>query len=527
MKRIIALHAVFVSLLLLFVACGQSAPPSPPKQAKAPPKEQQREDTSAADAERQSRFEAQNAIDRAKTEEEAIEGRGLYTGTQSSGLLDETLQRKLTQLDHLAYLKVVDAIQQTKTPPEARTQAKGYTGEPHKDDLAAELKAHIARLLKNDPSLKDTAGGSSAPSGPSNNLAQLFDGCETESDADARVKAYKGDASQDQLLAAMEVWRWRSPNVVDQASINLRFQFGSKYLRFSDGRIALQMDQTTFSTFLPDGTKQITATSAKNFFNFPIGISPDEKYLYTAGGDSGMIQKWDAQTGELVLAFGSVKTPYYVGPNSAILPDGSRVVSCSNKGHITLWDAENGAFIRHIATIPRLEAVRFSADSKLLIAASQDAIRTYEVDTAKKLHEFTIDHATFRQFDVSPDGKKMAFRGVLPGEPTPAGPPGPPQESVVIADAETGNELGRVPVDSSVVSVHWLESERNVLVSLYQHLVLIDAESMGIVHSHDITTQPEGSFMSRDRKTLTQFIGQVTKDGKLVLPNFLTYGRNP
>ncbi|MCA8946388.1 MAG: hypothetical protein KDB29_09190 [Planctomycetes bacterium] len=511
-------------LLFLMSACGQSAP-SPNHTAKksAPRTAEQPEEPGEANS---AHWPAMDAIKAAKTEEEARAGRALYKGTRQQEMLDNVLEHKLGEFDFAQFNKVAAVVKETETPTDAEEAAKAYKGTRHTGELDRVLKAHIKALIDATPSLglpTRSAGKNAEPS----ELVELFTDCETESDAESVMQNYTGNATESDLLAAIEVWRWRTPVVVDEVSVSFRFGFSDAFLRFSDGRIAVQQYRGVVNVVSPEGEVQYALDPANIDEVFLIGKSPDEAFVYTGGGSSGMIQKWNANTGELVLAFGSVKVPNIIGRLSVLTPDGSKLLSCSRRGHMSLWDTETGKFIRHIATIPQLEAVRFTGDSGLVFATSREAIRVYETGTANKVHEFPVSGAILRQFGVSRDGKKMAFRRNEPGRTSTDGPPGPGQESLVIADGETGAELGRIPLESAVVSMHWLASGKHVLVSLYPSLLLIDAESMGIVHSHSIKAQPVGSIMSADCMTMTQHIGLMTKDRKVVVPNFFTYGREP
>ncbi len=139
--------------------------------------------------------------------------------------------------------------------------------------------------------------------------------------------------------------------------------------------------------------------------------SPDGKHIATGSSTSrgGVIQVWDASTGQQLLSFGS---PMASVGSLAWSPDGKRIAAAGgiyggDNAGLRIWDASTGAVLLAIATINATEGS--GAD-------------------------FIV---------WSPDGSKIAGAGEVGPFPT-ASNPNPPTKSVVqIWDASTGKLLER------------------------------------------------------------------------------------
>lgn len=510
---------VILPLLLLLAACGQSSP-TPPPVAKTPTNQPRTEADTSPDpavADRKEQWAAQAALEQAKSEKEARAARSLYTGSTHAELLDHALNKKLSQLDFDAYSAAVNAIKATTTPAEAEQAAKAYAGERHIEDLKRELDLHIQALIEKTPSL----GRVRKPS--TGTLDDLFNDCLTESDAAAARAAYKGPATEQEIEAALEVWRWREPVVVDQASLTSRKRLDGRFHRFSDGNMLIPMDDGHIELLTPEGEVMRTFAGKPGVTLHLVGLSDDSEFLFTAGGTNPVVQKWSMRSGQLMGSFGSVNSALVVTQLSRLVPGRPEFVTCSNRGHLTLWNTDTGAFIRHLVSVPSVKSVEFSPDGSVVYVCSPDRVGAYDMATGRSIKRYPFNNGSASMLKLSRDGTRMGiyFR-TKPAENT----DGKWQDFFLVLDTSTGEELARLSMESMIHGIHWLASGKHILVETHSKLLLIDADTFEVIHQHAIEEHQYSAFMSPDGRTLTVNRNTFGRAGQAV-PNSFTYGRMP
>lgn len=98
-------------------------------------------------------------------------------------------------------------------------------------------------------------------------------------------------------------------------------------------------------------------------------------------------------------------------------PDGRRIVTGSDQGTVSVWDARTGKLLRAMP-VPgrkagvygvRIHVVKFSPDGRRVAIGSFDrALRLWDVRTGKLLRDFKGHTASVHALSFSPDGKQIA-----------------------------------------------------------------------------------------------------------------------
>ncbi len=144
-----------------------------------------------------------------------------------------------------------------------------------------------------------------------------------------------------------------------------------------------------------------------------LAISPDEKYLFAAAGETGLfgeVRQWDLAGGGLVHDFEGHKDALY---SIAVAPDGKTLATGSYDQKIKLWNAETGKEIKTLSGHNgAVFGLAFRPDGKILASASAD--RTVKLwDVAAGERRDTLSQPLKEQFTVafSPDGKRLFAGG--------------------------------------------------------------------------------------------------------------------
>ncbi len=242
-----------------------------------------------------------------------------------------------------------------------------------------------------------------------------------------------------------------------------------------------------------------------------IDLSPDGKLIAVAqGGRDKCLQLWDADSGRLIA---SLETKYALHVRFA--PDGRLLaVTANNPGGVELWDVAGRKKLRACQANPPqfVERLAFSADSRRLLTTARDKrMRLWDVDTGRKLQEFSFEGDPFDREPgvLSPDGKCVAIieanhkREPSPGaaewvarislwdatsgkrtrtltRPTHRDTPfssvtftadgkrlltGGPDQFLRVWDPATGKELRRLPFESGLPHVLALSPDGNMLAA--------------------------------------------------------------
>jgi WD40 repeat protein len=140
-------------------------------------------------------------------------------------------------------------------------------------------------------------------------------------------------------------------------------------------------------------------------------FSPDEKRIFTVANNT-ICYLWDVETGNLLWRTSASYYFYQIGWS----PDGKTIAISSNsergKGNIYLIDAENGKRIKKITTehtTDRLAAIIFSPDGSKIASCSQGKnIIISDVETGNTVQILRGHESNINTLAYSPDGKTLA-----------------------------------------------------------------------------------------------------------------------
>lgn len=149
--------------------------------------------------------------------------------------------------------------------------------------------------------------------------------------------------------------------------------------------------------------REIKRIEANEEYIPSITFSPDGKYI--AAASFMFVQIWDVETCEehrRIDVDGLVK-------HIAYSPDGQCIVTASNNGVISLWNAKTGELVAKMKGHAKgINYVAFSPDGKYLVSASEDTtVRIWNVETGVEI--MTLDQNSGRVLcaTFSPDGKHV------------------------------------------------------------------------------------------------------------------------
>ena len=140
-----------------------------------------------------------------------------------------------------------------------------------------------------------------------------------------------------------------------------------------------------------------------------VATSPTEPIFVTGGSDS-KLRVWDLDTGKLIHYFDAHLRNIW---NVHFSPDGKRLVSSCEGGHVKVWDASNwtptGALEGHVSSVC---SARFSHNGQLIITGSDDkVVRLFDANTFQPIHEFKGHQNDIWRCVFSPDDRLIASSG--------------------------------------------------------------------------------------------------------------------
>jgi RNA polymerase sigma factor (sigma-70 family) len=147
---------------------------------------------------------------------------------------------------------------------------------------------------------------------------------------------------------------------------------------------------------------------------YEVVYARDGTFLATASKD-GTATLWDAATGKKRHALKGHDGPVEA---IAIAPDGKHVATAGTDGTVRVWDPATGKEVHRLQHRDRAQAVAFTPDSKILLAAGgvydpstqegRGELRRWDVTTGRELIPFTnvFPHGIYRLL-VGRDGKVL------------------------------------------------------------------------------------------------------------------------
>ena len=149
---------------------------------------------------------------------------------------------------------------------------------------------------------------------------------------------------------------------------------------------------------------------------FAVAFSPKGKYLVT-GRASGVVQVWDARTGQPV---GNLGTHQRMIRGVVFSPDGEHLASISGDGKVKLWDGtrleekQEARLTLDAFSSSQCLNIAFSPDGKrLAIGGDGSTVKICDVATGEELHTLrghTADVCSVA-FSLDPDGRWLASAG--------------------------------------------------------------------------------------------------------------------
>ncbi|HUH67280.1 MAG TPA: caspase family protein [Syntrophales bacterium] len=212
----------------------------------------------------------------------------------------------------------------------------------------------------------------------------------------------------------------------------------------SDGSKVLTCDESSWS-FIEDkmaiydvqSGRKLKEWEAENMGGI-IMLSPDGNHALSTGGGGrksdreqrGVINLWDATTGELVKTFAGTGGSKDLGAavlSMAFSLDGKYALSGGTDGSVRLWDISSGVELRTIyghTGFVGAKAVAFSPDRRsfLSVGGSDGLAKLWDIASGREIRSFRVSDDRFVEIKrlggiisgwvaFSPDGKRIIYMG--------------------------------------------------------------------------------------------------------------------
>ena len=138
-----------------------------------------------------------------------------------------------------------------------------------------------------------------------------------------------------------------------------------------------------------------------------VAVAPDGSFVASGGWDRGL-RLWDPATGDGRLLEGHAAAINAV----AIVPGGRLIASGDHDGHILLWTVPEGRLLDVIAGDGfAVNALRFTAEGRLLSASADRTVRLWDVTTRRELLRYEGSDEPLVSLALSLDGAIVAAGG--------------------------------------------------------------------------------------------------------------------
>lgn len=517
-----------VIAVLLLAACGGSAPPPPPAPPKPKPPAQSPEDqaeVARAKADNESFLVAQKGISDAADAEAAKEARDGYSGQKHKAALDVALERRLREFEFEQMTAAVAALRATDTPFKAEAAAAEYSGDRYRDDLNRALEAHIKALIEKDPTLAGSRARKPEPSPAPPTAAQsdyatlqaALAKCDTESAAAATAENLKGSLTANEVMAAIDEWRWTNPEVIERHRISGRRKLHTVNLLPGDLAVAGGMNGSFIAkrdAMSPPATwpDHIRETGTGDL----VAVNP--------AGDLVLVQTqkqliaWHVDQWELAWRVDSPSTYTWC---SKFSPDGKTIAVLTwSTSLLRLLKADTGELLHTLDTEAlQVSTIQFSADSKRLFVAGAGIFRKYDVENGTRLSYHKYSGANLSGMVWSPDEKHVMGYAARGGANT-----------IRVLDIETGKEVCSLSVGHPPTKMIYLGSGQLALIQIGSNLNLVDLRTRKTLVQHKIE---HGEYLTAVDYSGRTFIVASPTSTELVRPepiyhvDIVIYGRKP
>ena len=154
-----------------------------------------------------------------------------------------------------------------------------------------------------------------------------------------------------------------------------------------------------------------TGHQLRTFYNHlgqldSVAVSPNAR-LVASGSSDNTVKVWDIDTGLLLRSLLGHSNQVTTAAFSA---GGQYIVSGSSDKTIKLWSVATGQELRTFyGSLGPVTSLGISSDDRRIVSASQSTITIWDLDTARVLHTFSVEHnGPIKTVDYSADNRRIS-----------------------------------------------------------------------------------------------------------------------